>query len=62
MIYEVTDNRVLLGKNFFDMDTENNIHVYAKESKSLKYIKKIKAFRMNYNKFLEVCNELLKNL
>ncbi len=62
MIYEVTDNRVLLGKYFFDMDVENNIHVYAKEGKSLKYIKKIKAFRMNYNKFLYVCNELLKKL
>lgn len=62
MIYEVTDNRVLLGKYFFDMDTENNIHVYTKKSKSLKYIKKIKAFRMNYNKFLDVCNELLKKL
>lgn len=24
MIYEVTDNRILLGKYFFDMDVENN--------------------------------------
>ena len=39
MIYEVTDNRILLGKYFFDMDAENNIHVYAKEGKSLNHIK-----------------------
>ena len=62
MIYEVTDNRILLGKYFVDMDVENNIHVYIKEGKKLNYIDKFKAFKMDYNKFLKVCNELLKKL
>ena len=47
MIYEVTDNRILLGKYFFDMAVENNIHVYIKEGN---YTPTVKIHRIDLKK------------
>lgn len=30
MVYNVNDNRIKLGDWFFELDTQNNLHVYAK--------------------------------
>lgn len=54
MIYNVTDNRISIDDYFFDMDTDNNIHIYIK---GMKYIDIIKVgYYVDFNKFKEICN------
>lgn len=55
MIYNVTDNRVSIDDYFFEMDTNNNIHIYDKE---MKYIDIIKVeYYIDFNKFKVICNQ-----
>lgn len=54
MIYNVTDNRVSIDDYFFEMDTNNNIYIYAK---GMKYIDIIKVgYYIDFNQFKEICN------
>lgn len=55
MMYEVTDNRIKIGDYFFEMDTEHDIHIYAK---GMKYIDKIQVGHfIDFDKFKNYCNE-----
>lgn len=55
MIYNVTDNRISIGYYFFEMDTDNNIHIYTK---GMKYFDIIKiGYYIEFNKFKEICNK-----
>lgn len=59
MMYELTDNRVSIGDYFFEMDTENNIHIYGK---GLKYLDKIEIGHLiDFEAFKKHCNKWLEN-
>ncbi len=55
MIYNITDNRVSIDYYFFEMDTENNIHIY---SKGMKYLTVIEiGYYLDFEQFKEICNQ-----
>lgn len=60
MIYNVTDNRVTIKGYFFEMDTQNTIHVYAK---NMEYFDMINVgYSLSYDEFKFRCEEwLVKN-
>lgn len=59
MIYEVTDNRITIDGYFFEMDTENTIHIYGM---GMKYLDKIEIGKpLSFEAFEQYCNKFLEN-
>jgi len=57
MVYEVSDNRLTLDGYFFEMDTQHNLHVYAK---NMEYFDMIKiGYILDYDEFKYRCNQWL---
>ena len=55
MVYEVNDNRLKIEPWFFEMDTQNNINVYAK---GLEYYAIIKVgYSLDYEEFKYRCKQ-----
>ncbi|MDU1978511.1 MAG: hypothetical protein E6726_08905 [Clostridium sp.] len=55
MIYNITDNRISIDDYFFEMDTNNNIHIYTNGMKYLGIIKV--GYLLDFKQFKEICNE-----
>ena len=60
MVYEVTDNRILLDRYFLEMDTEHIIHVYGAGMKEIDTIPMNKA--LSFNEFQKFCNDFINNI
>lgn len=58
MIYEVTDNRISIDGYFFEMDTNNTIHIYAKGLKSIGLMRVGKP--LSFNVFKKTCKKWLE--
>lgn len=57
MIYEVNDNRIKLGDWFFEMDTQYNLHVYAK---GMEYFDMVRiGSELGYEEFKHRCKQWL---
>ena len=57
MVYEVTDNRISIDGWFFEMDTQNNLHVYAK---GMEYFDMVRiGYNLDYEEFKFRCNQWL---
>lgn len=59
MVYEVSDNRLTIADYFFEMDTENNLHIYAK---GMRYLDKVEiGHSLDFEGFKERCNQWLSS-
>lgn len=58
MIYEVTDNRITIDEYFFEMDTNNSIHVYAKVLKDIGIMRIGKS--LSFDVFEKICKKWLE--
>lgn len=57
MIYEVSDNRITIGEWFFEMDQQNNLHIYAK---GMKYFDMVEiGYYINFEEFKYRCKQWL---
>lgn len=57
MVYEVTNNRISIDGWFFEMDTQYNLHVYAK---GMEYFDMVRiGYNLDYEEFKFRCNQWL---
>lgn len=55
MVYNVNDNRIKIGDWFFEMDTQHNLHVYAK---GMEYFDMVRiGYELDYEEFKCRCNQ-----
>lgn len=57
MVYNVTDNRISIDGWFFEMDTQYNLHVYAK---GMEYFDMVRiGYELDYEEFKCRCKQWL---